>query len=121
MKKAYLITILVLLLFSLFSSAQQVSLSLNNAQSRTISDFYGLNGQNTLDANSDYANPQLRLGLIASKAKYLRYPGGTAGNYWDWQEGWFFRNMEDIGALSMDLDFQKLSRLAPVFSGSGST
>ncbi len=121
MKKAYLITILVLLLFSLFSSAQQVSLSLNNAQSRTISDFYGLNGQNTLDANSDYANPQVRLGLIASKAKYLRYPGGTAGNYWDWQEGWFFRNMEDKGALSMDLDFQKLSRLAPVFSGSGST
>lgn len=120
MKKAYLITVLVLMLISLFSSAQQVNLSLNNAQSRTISDFYGLNGQNTLDANSDYANPQVRIGLISSKAKYLRYPGGTTANYWDWQEGWFFRGKEDKGALSMDLDFQKLDRLAPVFAGAGS-
>lgn len=120
MKKASIFITLVFVALSNCLIAQQISLSTIPSTTRPISDFYGLNGQNALTTTSNYANPNVRTGLIASKASYLRFPGGTLANFWDWQEGWFFRNKEDNGALSLDLDYQKMDRLTPVFSGATS-
>lgn len=95
----------------------QINLTIPPSPSRlNIEDFYGLNGQNTLNTNSDYYNPQVRFELNESRASYLRYPGGTVANYWDWQEGWFFRNLEKNGALSLDVNFQNKPRITDVFN-----
>lgn len=95
----------------------QINLTIPPSPSRlSIEDFYGLNGQNTLTTNSDYFNSQVRFELNQSRAAYLRYPGGTVANYWDWQEGWFFRNLEKNGALSLDVNFQNKPRITEVFN-----
>jgi len=95
----------------------QINLTIPPSPSRlNIEDFYGLNGQNTLNTNSDYYNPQVRFELNESRASYLRYPGGTVANYWDWQEEWFFRNLEKNGALSLDVNFQNKPRITDVFN-----
>lgn len=116
MKLNVLYSILWMLFFTQLTNAQ-ISTSIPTTPSRAnIEDFYGLNGQNTLSPTSMYFAPGVKAGLKDSKASYLRYPGGTAANYWDWQEGWFFRNLEDNGALSLDVDYQNTNRLTPVFS-----
>jgi len=62
---------------------------------RSINDFYGLNGQNTIEPNSCYADNDVRTEILKAQPSYLRYPGGEVANYWDWQEGWFYRNVEE--------------------------
>lgn len=83
-----------------------------------MNDFYGINGSNILESSTSLNNSNVNVGIKDSHASFLRYPGGTDANYWDWQEGWFFRNMDDNGPISMDIDFQKKQRLASVFNGS---
>jgi len=126
MKKIILCSSVLMLLLTKIINAQSttqtfpiINLSIAPGYDRPIEDFYGLNGQNTLSATSMYANTNVNSGLASSYASYLRYPGGTVANYWDWQEGWFFRNMEKNGALSLDIDFQNKDRLQDVFSNTG--
>ena len=126
MKKIILCSSILMLLLSKIINAQStaqtfpiINLSIAPGYDRPIEDFYGLNGQNTLSATSMYANTNVNSGLAASYASYLRYPGGTVANYWDWQEGWFFRNIEKNGALSLDIDLQNKDRLQDVFSNTG--
>ncbi|CAN5482365.1 hypothetical protein BH11BAC2_BH11BAC2_13040 [soil metagenome] len=64
---------------------------------RSIHDYLGLNGANTLTTNSSFYNNNVNTLLREFKPSYLRYPGGTLANYWDWKEGWLFRNMADNG------------------------
>jgi hypothetical protein len=116
MKK--IITFLLLFLYNSFTNAQ-INLSLSSSITRqNIEDFYDLNGQNTLSPTSMYFARGVKDALNRSKASYLRYPGGTVANYWDWQEGWFFRNLEKNGALSLEVDLQNKDRLSPIFFGS---
>ena len=88
MKNQALLFFVTLLLIFCNSSSAQVTITLNTS-SRTISDFYGLNGANTLVANSSYYDQDVRSGILQANPSYLRYPGGTTANFWDWQEGWF--------------------------------
>ena len=110
--------LLVLLFFIQQGYSQSNPHFISAGPARPISDFYGLNGQNTLDPNSCYADVDVRNEILNAQPSYLRYPGGEVANYWDWQEGWFFRNMEDKGVMSLDMDFQSKIRLTSVFNGS---
>ena len=118
MKIKLLYSILLMLLLTQFTKAQ-ISLQISSLPPRNVEDFYGLNGQNTLNQASSYDNSFVRSGLLQSKASYLRYPGGTVANYWDWQEGWLFRNLEKNGALSLDVDLQNDDRWLGVFATGG--
>ena len=109
--------LLVLLFFIQQGYSQSNPYFISAGPARSINDFYGLNGQNTLDPNSCYADNDVRTEILKAQPSYLRYPGGEVANYWDWQEGWFFRNMEDKGVMSLDMDFQSKIRLTSVFNG----
>ncbi len=109
--------LLVLLFFIQQGYSQSNPHFISAGPARSINDFYGLNGQNTLDPNSCYADPDVRNEILNAQPSYLRYPGGEVANNWDWQEGWFFRNMEDKGVMSLDMDFQSKIRLTSVFNG----
>jgi hypothetical protein len=83
MKKIILYSTILMLLLSKIINAQStaqtfpiINLSIAPGYDRSIEDFYGLNGQNTLSATSMYANTNVNSGLAASYASYLRYPGG---------------------------------------------
>jgi hypothetical protein len=110
--------LLLLLFFIQQGYSQSNPYFISAGAARSINDFYGLNGQNTLDPNSCYADNDVRTQILKAQPSYLRYPGGEVANYWDWQEGWFYRNMEDKGVMSLDMDFQSKIRLTSVFNGS---
>lgn len=110
--------VLVIFLFSFKSSVAQVTVTVSiptGGISHSIDDFYGLNGQDIFSSASNYNEPAIRTGILQSHPSYLRYPGGTNANFWDWQEGWMFRNIADNGPLSLDLKLQKQPRLIDVF------
>jgi hypothetical protein len=53
--------------------------------------FFGLNGNN-LQESLAWNRADLDTALTSLRPGVLRYPGGTIGNYWSWNAGWFQPN-----------------------------
>ncbi len=120
--KLYSISIIISLIFlshQSFAQSNSVSLSTSPLWPRTINEFYGLNGANTLLQETKFAEPEINKLLKEAQPSRLRYPGGTLANYWDWQEGWFLRNFADKGCFSLPVTYQNRKRLMPALDAFG--
>jgi hypothetical protein len=86
------------LIFTLFSISfinlkAQIGLGFST-NARIISPyFFGFNGANTIRADSGWAAEPIKNALQYMLPGNMRYPAGTISNFWDWQTGWFFKNL----------------------------
>ena len=56
---------------------------------RVIEDLFGVNGQNIISTDINYAEPFYHNKLSEFYPSTFRYPGGTIANYWNWKKGQF--------------------------------
>ena len=77
--------------------------------------FIGFNGNMTRD-HMPWDEPRLVDALARSHAGNFRYPGGTVGNYWDWDLGGINRSLskKDFGATSHVFAMRRLKSRYPL-------
>ena len=83
--------------------------------------FWGLNIENVyLDPVLSWTDPSLEAALQSAGIESVRFPGGDAGNYWDWQQGTMYplggsANVQDfladLSSLHQATDVQPLYNL----------
>jgi hypothetical protein len=56
--------------------------------------IFGYNGGNVIEQSQSWNDYTLVELLKNKNIKSLRIPAGTTANYWDWREGWFFKEHE---------------------------
>lgn len=72
------------------SSFSDLTLSLGD--SRPLApDFLGLNAETVNPA----ADERMLAALKGMQVSNLRYPGGGTANYWDWELGWLYQNLDE--------------------------
>ena len=74
---------------------------------------------NNLEQNTSFADLNVNQKIYESRVSWLRFPGGTVANYWDWLEGWFKRDINYTGPNNLALNFQRRQRWIDVFDGFG--
>ncbi len=83
-----------LLLVGLFSCTEKsVEVRLGNER-EIYPDMIGLNG-NLTELDQPWSNDSLVASVREIGVGNFRYPGGTIGNYWDWDRGWIDKSVPD--------------------------
>ncbi|QLE02195.1 hypothetical protein HX109_11745 [Galbibacter sp. BG1] len=83
------------LLFTVFSCSTAPTSTLKNGPFKSFNpDFIGVNG-NLTGFHEPWSNDSLVAAVSKMGVKTVRYPGGTIGNYWDWDIGWIDQEVED--------------------------
>lgn len=78
----------------------------------------GLNGENA--GGPVYSNAGFANALAGYGAGTLRYPGGTAANFWDWRQGWYQPNGPWPGEPGNRID-NTLATFASIVTRTGAT
>lgn len=73
------------------SAAAVIGVQRSGPSREASAQLFGLNGNNT-QRRMRWDRAELRSALRRLDPGTIRYPGGTIGNYWDWQSGWFQPN-----------------------------
>lgn len=72
--------------------------------------FWGLNIENVyMSPVLAWTNPSLEMALEHAEIESVRFPGGDAGNYWDWRKGAMYPRG---GPANVEDSLQELSRLS---------
>lgn len=78
----------------------------------------GLNGEN--GGGPVYSNAAFANALVGYRPGTLRYPGGTAANFWDWRQGWYQPNGPWPGQPGKRID-NTLATFASIVTSTGAT
>jgi hypothetical protein len=83
-------------------------------------DFFGVNIENVyLSPAPSWTDPALQNAIGAVGIQNVRFPGGDAGNYWDWQNGTMYplggsANVED--SLGSVLNLTQATGVSPLYN-----